>query len=127
MGSVPRIRSVATESYSKGQFVVLSYGPKWFAAKVLDVSPASNEIEVAYLESSDHYKTFLWSDEPNCWEFLSSILMKLSDPEISLASTSTRLYFCFPEDEVSRANTAFAQWKQHKKTQGSVIYCDYFF
>ena len=80
VGSVPRVRSVATESYSTDQFVVLPFGPKWSAAKIVDVSTETKEIEVSYLESSDQYKTFTWSDEPKCWEFQSRILMKLSHP-----------------------------------------------
>ena len=115
VGSVPRVRSVATESYSTDQFVVLPFGPKWSAAKIVDVSTETKEIEVSYLESSDQYKTFTWSDEPKCWEFQSRILMKLSHPQVSLASTNTRLYLTFSEDEVARENTAFGQWKQHKR------------
>ena len=93
----------------------MSYGPKWFAVKIVDESIETKEVEVSYLELSAQYKTFTWSDEPKCWEFQSRILMKLSHPQVSLASTNTRLYLTFSEDEVARTNTTFGQWKQHKR------------
>ena len=53
MESVSRFRSTVTDSFSIRQYVVLPYGPKWFAAQVEDVSPQSNEVELLNLDSSD--------------------------------------------------------------------------
>ena len=47
-------------------------------------------VEVEYLDTSDNHKTFFWSNEPNCWEFMSQILIKLSDPSISRGTTGNR-------------------------------------
>ena len=114
MGSVPRIRSSEIDSFSIHQFVVLPYGPKWFAAQVVNVSAESNEVEVRYFDSSDGYNSFFPSDEPQCWEFSSRILMKLSDPQLECTS-STRFHYTFPTKDIAEAKTAFDQWRQHKK------------
>ena len=63
MGSVPKVNHSSTDSFSIEQVVVLPYGPKWFAVLIVDESTDTNEIEVSYLESTDHYKRFTWSDE----------------------------------------------------------------
>ena len=116
---VPRIRSSEIDFFSIDQFVVLPYGPKWFAAQVVSVSAESNEVEVRYFDSSDGYKSFIESDEPQCWEFSSRILMKLSDPQL-VRTSSTRFCYTFSEEDIAKAKTAFAQWRQHKKNPRKV-------
>ena len=49
MGSVSRICSSVTDSFSLGQCVVLPYGLNWLAAGVEDVTPQPNEVQILYL------------------------------------------------------------------------------
>ena len=46
--------------------------------------------------------------------------MKLSDPQL-VRTSLTRYHYTFPEDEVARANTAFAQCKQHKNEVSTLV------
>ena len=46
--------------------------------------------------------------------------MKFSDPQL-VRTSLTRYHYTFPEDEVARANTAFAQCKQHKNEVSTLV------
>ena len=65
MGSVSRICSSVTDSFSLGQCVVLPYGLNWLAAGVEDVTPQPNEVQILYLYLSVH-KTFIVSEKLQC-------------------------------------------------------------
>ena len=115
MGSVPHVFQHNTiTDISVNQFVVVPFGPKWFVAKVVEVSTSLAEVQVEYLETADNYATFQWSEEPLCWEFTSQILMSLPDPEVAPSTTSSRLYLQFPPACINKAHLVFQQWRKQK-------------
>ena len=114
MLAVPGVLEKKSCQVGIGQFVVVPFGPVWYAAKVVDISTETNEVQLKYMYCKKDKKSFYWAVTELFWEYRSQLLMSLSEPTKADRSTSTRTFFNFPPDQIERANSAFAELRKLK-------------
>ena len=108
------------------EFVVIPYGPNWYAAKIVNVNQPSNEVQLEFMYSNDGNRTFYWRTPQDSnyeglfWEFSGKILYYLSDPQLVRPKDSSSVnhdqnFFTFHPKELSEADKAFKEWRKVKR------------
>lgn len=118
MVTMPMIASTANvQNPSVSEFVVIPYGPTWYAARITQADAVNREVELEFMYSGDGNSTFHWKEEGDpgyeglCWEPSSKILCTVNEP--TPLSLRCRLYK-FSDSDMEKIKTKFSEWRSRK-------------